>query len=167
MMTKSALLLVTLSTLSVGLVSAVKPALETLHAYTFEQYVRDFDLGLVTGSAEYTTRENIFVRELDRVVAHNAAGKSWKETINRFSTMTSAELKVCFCCHLYIMVWTLCYLLQAYKGRSKGVAKNHVPIYQKELPRDFVMKPVWKLPTDVDWRSSDVVTPVKDQGSCG
>jgi hypothetical protein len=94
--TRSALLLAfaALSASSLSSVAAARPALDALHTYTFEQYVKDFRLGVVAGSEEYKMREGLFAKELARVVAHNAAGKSWKETVNQFSTLTSAEMKV-------------------------------------------------------------------------
>lgn len=56
---------------------------------------------------------------------------------------------------------------KVFKGRSKGAAHNHKPKHLKPLPRDFVMKAVSELPSRVDWRESNVVSPVKDQGGCG
>ena len=32
---------------------------------------------------------------------------------------------------------------------------------------DLTLKPVGELPTAVDWRKANIVSPVKDQGSCG
>lgn len=90
----------------------------------------------------------MFVKELERVRAHNAAEKSWKEGINKFSAMTSPELK-------------------AFKGRSKGVAQHHKPTHRVPLPSNFAMKPVAELPASVDWRDAGIVSPVKDQGNCG
>jgi hypothetical protein len=68
---------------------------DQLHTYSFAQYVSDFRMThLVAGSEEYKHREGLFVKELARVIAHNAAGRSWKETVNQFSVMTPAEMKV-------------------------------------------------------------------------
>lgn len=47
------------------------------------------------GTVEWDHRRKIFEAELARVIAHNNAGKSWKEGVNKFSAMTARELKVC------------------------------------------------------------------------
>jgi len=143
MMSKSMLVLLALSG-----AAAARPTWSQLGDYTFEKFVQDFDLSVTPGSAEWKSKEQVFIAELNRVREHNKAGKSWKEGINKFSAMTATELK-------------------AYKGRSKGADFNHKPKHEKALPTNFVMKPVSSLPTDVDWRTKDVVSPVKDQGSCG
>jgi len=143
MLSKSALLL-----LAVSAAIAARPTWEQLHDYTFAKFVQDFGHSYAPGSAEWTQREQLFNSELARVRAHNNAGRSWKEGINKFSAMTPAEFK-------------------AFKGRSKGVAKAHQPKFQQSLPADFSLKAVSSLPRNVDWRNENVVTPVKDQGHCG
>jgi cathepsin L len=47
------------------------------------------------------------------------------------------------------------------------MARAHKPKNELEMASDFVMKSVSELPKSVDWRTSGVVTSVKDQGHCG
>jgi cathepsin L len=116
--------------------------------YTFEAYLEEF--GLKFHPSELTARRGLFEKELQRVREHNAKNLSWKEGMNKFSTMTPKERKSFF-------------------GRNKRVAKNHGSLLKnaRSLPADFVMKPVDQLPKSVDWRKQGVVSAVKDQGHCG
>jgi C1A family cysteine protease len=62
---------------------------------------------------------------------------------------------------------------KAFTGYSKNIAAHHKPSSaKKDLPSDFVIQSVSTLPESVDWRQTttskgNVVSPVKDQGSCG
>ena len=89
MLSKSAIFL-----LAVSAAIAARPTWEQLHDYSFEKFVQDFGHSYVPGTEEWKSREHVFNAELTRVRAHNSAGKSWKEGINKFSAMTSSELKV-------------------------------------------------------------------------
>jgi len=58
----------------------------------------------------------------------------------------------------------------AFRGRSKNSAKAHkaqLHSHMKFLPEGFEMLPLKDLPKNVDWREKGVVTPAKDQASCG
>ncbi len=125
-------------------VSSVVATLD--ESYTFQQYLADHKLKY--NSDELARRENMFNTEKARVLKHNAANKSWKEGMNKFSIMTADEKK-------------------AFLGRNKSMKKNHSPKFLKALPEDFEMKAVKDLPKHVDWRDAKIVSPVKDQGYCG
>jgi len=117
-------------------------------SYTFEKFVTDFNFLWKEGSEEWMTRRGYFLHELERIIAHNALNKPWKETVNKFSAMSPSERK-------------------AFTGRSKGASKQHKPKFDTSLPTDFIMRPVSELPSRVDWREAGIVSPVKDQGYCG
>lgn len=150
--------------LSVLVVVAARTTWKDLDNYNFGKYVEEF--GFSWKDAEYTKREQIFVKELARVRAHNAAGKSWKEGVNKFSAMTVSEKQV----RLFFRGrhnLTRQFSHQAYMGRSKGAFQKQQPKFKQPLPSDFVIKPVSELSTRRDWRESNIVSPVKDQGHCG
>jgi len=109
--------------------------------YTFQQYVHDYNLDIKHGTEDYSTRFAIFTKELERVIAHNLSGASWKENINHMSHLTAAE-----------------------KNSSLGYVKG-MPVKfesQKDLPDHVKLLPVSELPSQVDWRTQGVVSAVKD-----
>jgi len=87
----------------------------------------------------------LFENEVQRIRAHNEKNLSWKEGVSKFTVMTADEKK-------------------RFLGRAKGV-KNSMKLH--ELPADFTLQPVDKLPRSVDWRKHGIVSAVKDQGHCG
>ncbi len=115
-----------------------------LASYTFEDHMKHF------GVADSPSTRKAFVAELARVRLHNSnPKKTWTETMNRFSTMSSSEMK-------------------AFKGRAKTNAKTHQSLKgTRDMPSNFQLKAVSDLPQEVDWRTAGVVSAVKDQGFCG
>lgn len=118
-----------------------------LESYTFEKYVQEF--GLKFPAEEIQERKALFQKELAEVIAHNAKKTSYKRGINRFSALSAEEKKSSFG-------------ELKYKKGSVGY-----PDYNEDWPEGFVVQPVSELPKEVDWRKKGVVSPVKDQGSCG
>jgi cathepsin L len=129
-------------------VVAAKTTWKELDGYTFEKFVEEH--GLKYDTTEVANRRALFSTELARVKAHNSKNLSWKEGMNKFSAMTVEE-----------------------KRSFHGISKNHLVAqkstlkHAKPLPADFQMKPVKDLPANVDWRTSGIVSTVKDQGHCG
>ncbi len=132
--------------LSLLAVAAARPNWRDLENYSFEAFVNDFKFDWKVKSSEYLMRKELFAKELARVIQHNKANLSWKEGINKYSAMTKAEKK-------------------ALNGYNKGVARNQE--HKNQKPFDLELRPVSRLPREVDWRKQGVVSPVKDQGYCG
>lgn len=110
--------------------------------YTFKQYIIEFE-------KEYTVLERakravIFHRNLADILEQNAdPNKNWFAAVNQFTDMTKEEFK------------------SYYQGK-----KPSMPLFggSKASPAN----PNVVLPDEVDWRNvAGVVTPVKNQKSCG
>ena len=80
--------------------------LSALEGYNFEQFNKDYGLGLKAGTSEYVLRKAFFDIELARVKAHNKMNRGWKETVNKFSAMSKDEKR-------------------KFHGRNKGAHQSH------------------------------------------
>eukprot|EP01040_Poterioochromonas_malhamensis_P013232 gene13233-14529_t len=129
-------------------ITAARPSLEQLDTYTFEQFIKEYNLSFKED--ELPQRRALFQSEIQRIKAHNAKNLSWKEGVNKFTVMTAAEKKAFF-------------------GHSKALGRSQKKSLKsaRKLPDDFVLQPVDALPKHVDWREAGIVGPVKDQGHCG
>jgi len=91
---------------------------------------------------ELSYRFNVFIDNYKTINDHNSQGHSWTMAINKFADLTPNEFK------------------------SQHLCYN--PVHSKTfLGRTYFTNTVSDLPTDIDWTSKGVVTPVKDQGQCG
>jgi len=118
---------------------------DNLVGYTYSQYVVDFNKHYET-AAENALHEAIFNANLAEVIAHNGdVSQSYKKGINQFTDMTANEFK-------------------AYNGYNMAQAlerRSSTPMAK------LATVPVSELPDSVDWRSKNIITPTKNQGSCG
>jgi KDEL-tailed cysteine endopeptidase len=90
--------------------------------------------------AEKFYRLNVFAHNFEMIKAHNASGSTFTMALNQFADMTAEE----------------------FKTKMLG----YIP---SDQPKNFALSasPLTQVPTSVDWRTSGIVTPVKNQGQCG
>lgn len=129
-----------------GVAGAVGPKWRELDvSYSFDMFKQDFGKSY-SNAAEEIYRKSIFQEWLAKALAHNKnSSKSWKMAINQFSDKTQEEFRNS---HGWKPNW--------------GLKTAFVPA--PELPANFKLE---DLPTEIDWRTKNIVTPIKDQGMCG
>jgi cathepsin L len=132
------------SILAIGAVTASSAATapRSYHGYSFATFVEEFEKAY--DEHEHGDRKSIFEQNLVEIMEHNAryvAGKeSWFMAVNKFADWTEEELS---------------HLMGSRGHKMPGALSSIRPLQKHELP------------ATVDWRDQGVVTPVKDQGSCG
>lgn len=92
--------------------------------------------------AEYGHRYNVFKKNYDLISEHNSQGKSWILAVNEFADLSFDEFR--------------------------AAKLGYKPVTVEGIPRETVnLAGVVTAADNVDWRTKNVVTPVKNQGSCG
>jgi len=92
------------------------------------------------GGVEHKKRYQIFVQNLKRIEKINSKNRTFTVGLNKFSDLTKQEFS-----SIYLGL----------KPR-KNITK-----------RPFIVNPNFTAPASVDWRTSNAVTAIKDQGQCG
>jgi len=105
----------------------------------FEQFMTKFNK--VYSHEEYAHRRAIYADTLAEIAQINSENRGWEAGVNEYSDLTWEEFKV--------------KLLMAPQKCSATEKGNHV------MSNDPNPDPA------IDWRTKNVVTPVKNQGSCG
>jgi len=113
-----------------------------LEGYSFQDYVRH--AGKKYSREEYGKRESIFEENMKKIRLHNLGKASWKMGVNQFTDMSKDEMRTYF-----------------------GADKRALHLSTKQ-PQSMLRHNVnASLPSSVDWRDQNVISPVKDQGHCG
>jgi cathepsin L len=124
-------------------VAAAKSGPRDYSDYSFQDFQIEF--GKAFNGAEDELRQTVFAKNLARIQEHNAdyaEGKSsWWMAVNVFADLTEEEFN-------------------AFMGRN---AAGRLP-GQLSPVRSLSAQ---ELPAAVDWREKNVLSPVKNQGSCG
>jgi len=114
-----------------------------LSSYTFEQFL--LDAGKSYTSVEHALRKQIFQTRLASIIQHNSQVKTWKQGVNQFMDMTDEEMR-------------------SLNGYNHGMARGQ--LFENSVPYKRISN-FTDLPTQIDWRRKGVISPVKNQKSCG
>jgi len=128
--------------LAVLAIAAVVSAVSLPEAQTeFVAFVSQYNKNYATTDILY--RFNNFKATLDEIERHNAANFTWTKGINEFADMSNEEFMA--------------------KVVGNGFDASRV-VADEAVMEQKVKGPI---PNDVDWRTQGVVSPIKNQGSCG
>eukprot|EP01013_Petalomonas_cantuscygni_P040643 TRINITY_DN72724_c0_g1_i1.p1 TRINITY_DN72724_c0_g1~~TRINITY_DN72724_c0_g1_i1.p1 ORF type:complete len:370 (-),score=78.24 TRINITY_DN72724_c0_g1_i1:179-1288(-) len=130
--------------LAAGVLAAPRPEDLTM-SYTYAQFVHEFRPGFASHQRDYAQRSSIFQQRLEEAVKHNNGNRSWVKAINRFSDWTHDEL----------------HQMMGRKHMPAPHASSKLSVSDFSAPADFT------APASVDWRKKNVLSPVKNQASCG
>ena len=109
----------------------------------FNEFVNKYNKSYST-SYEYEQRCSIFAENLKKIEEHNLQSHPWKQSVNRFADLTQTEFKSRYA-----------------SGYSNIIRK----VVNSETSSENIN--IDNLPANKDWRDSNVITDVKDQGMCG
>jgi len=110
-------------------------------SYDFDKFVKKYNKVYGTG-LEHTKRKAIFETNLKFVRSHNRnVTKRFRVAVNKFADLTSKEFAAVF-------------------------LKYKTPANRASLPVATAAEG-FQAPKAVDWRTSGIVGPIKDQGQCG
>jgi len=124
------------------LAAAIPPLSNSEYEYLFTAWVKQYSKSYET--TEFFGRYNTFKANLDMIREHNAKNESWTMGMNEFGDMTWEEFRA------------------IYVGGTKVVPREFI-----RSKNTIKSKPSGAIPTTLDWRTKNAVTPVKNQGQCG
>jgi len=112
---------------------------------TFEDFVKFHGKTYAT-IEEFKFREDLFYQSLQTIKTHNSIpGVSYRLGATQFADMTDAEVK-------------------AFRGLNKRMTYG---LHTVDTPASIPNPTGGDVPASVDWRTTGVVTAVKNQGQCG
>lgn len=114
------------------------------YEYSLEQLMDEFSLSYEP--EEIDLRRDVLKANLAKIRAHNSrTDSSYKMGVNQFAAMTVEE----------------------FKDHYKGYTRFHSPQDEAEELDSIEVVATSELPSSLDWREKNVVTPAKNQGGCG
>jgi cathepsin L len=124
---------------------------ELTNSYSFAEYQKEFNK-VYESETEKVFRKRIFEERLKAVLLHNAdPSQTYKRGVNHFTDHTLEELKNARGLHKGL-------LYQGHHERRKLQQVDSMKLGNTSSA---------SLPETVDWRTKNVLTPIKNQGQCG
>jgi len=114
----------------------------------FNKYVERFQKQYEIGSEEYKYHEQIYDSTLKHIQQHNQLpNQYYQQGVNQFTDQTPSNI------------------FKGYQSSKSSQSSQSSSRTLTQLP--FTLDDIQDLPTHIDWRLHNIVSPVKDQGSCG
>jgi len=126
----------------IAIAAAIAPLSNSEYEYLFTAWVNEYGKSYET--AEFFNRFGVFKANLDKIRDHNALNESWTMGMNEFGDMTWEEFRATY--------------VAGTKPRAGEFIRSKNYASTEMLPN---------IPTSLDWRTKNAVTPVKNQGQCG
>jgi len=124
-----------------------------LQTYSFNDYTREFHK-IYADQTETSSRAKLFYNNLVKIQQHNAdPTQTWKMGVNQFTDRTPAEFN---------MRLGYKHLFESNSPTLKSIRDQYMIPYSHSGSYNLDT-----LPQTVDWRSTGIITAVKDQGQCG
>jgi len=121
--------------------ASAAPLSENQYQFLFTKWVQQYNKNYEHD--EFFIRYNVFKSNLDKVLLHNQSNSSFSMAMNEFGDLTWEEFK------------------------STRLGYKHISNSFLRSKNQPLLKDVAALPTAVDWRAKNAVTPVKNQQQCG
>lgn len=121
---------------------AAAPLSEDQYQFLFTRFVQTYDKQYE--SNDFFSRYNAFRSNLNKIVAHNAQNASYTMAVNKFADLSEVEF-------MKLMGFRPKISTQVQQQQSQPCA-----LANNNLKYDYV-----------DWRTKNVLNPIKDQQSCG
>jgi len=122
-------------------VATIEPLAESEYEYLFTAWVNEYSKSYET--SEFFNRFKVFKANLDIIREHNAKNESWTMGMNEFGDMTWEEFRAVY------------------------VSGTRAPREYIRSKNTFTHPKPGSVPSSLDWRQKNAVTPVKNQGQCG
>jgi cathepsin L len=114
------------------------------NALSFDDYHKTFDK-YYKDSEDYRLRERIYNKNLEMIrIVNSNPNSTWKAAINHFTDRTENEL-------------------QMFRGKNTDLRLPKL----LSVNRRHIDTSIKSYPKNVDWRRKGVVSPIRNQGSCG
>ena len=141
---------------------------DQLDKYEFTDYLRESGKQY-SDPSEYSRRSVIFNENMEIIRSHNSKKSSYKMGVNKYTDQTADEMESYAFGGYLSKIFKLShfmsaniYLLCVGKKQLLSVANKGESLLARTSQKE-------DLPESVDWRNHNpnVISPVKDQGSCG